>query len=72
MAQQNLGERHEYMVRATPEADFASVARDAGYKYVSRWLADVAYEAAGYPQFKYGPDMKSNEEDEKLTLRISA
>lgn len=71
MAQPHLGDRHPYMVRVRVEAELEEAAADAGYRSVSRWLADLACEAAGHPELKHGPD-KAREDDGQLQMMISA
>lgn len=66
MAQPHLGERHPFMVRALVKANLKDVAAQAGYKSVSRWLADLAYREAGCPELQLGPDVRT--EDDQLTL----
>lgn len=71
MAQRHLGERHPFMVRVRVEAELEQAADEAGYRSVSRWLADLAYEASGHPELKHGPD-KTKEDDGQLEMMISA
>ena len=54
------------MVRASTRADFAAVAAERGYSSVSRWLADVGYQAAGMDELVLGPDRKGDQDQLRL------
>ena len=66
MPQQSLGNRRGYMVRADVRAPFAEVAAEHGYSSVSRWLADIGYQAAGMDELMLGPDKETNDRQLRL------
>lgn len=63
MAQQNLGERKDWMVRVPKDVNCKAIAAAAGYSSVSRYGADMFCLAAGKPDLMVGPDRMTDTQE---------